>query len=217
MPLVFDLPTFQSPYDQARFPGQHQDEKIFFITRAAPVMLWARLLLVILVLLGMALGGAYFLSRLYTTLQQLAEAQSAANLLAILGPILSLIWIGIFVLAVWWVRVTWRRTVFIVTNKRLTQFVFTTPWTNYQLSLSLDKVVDTAATTHSYFQRMAGVGDLFARSAAGAQGDFLVENIVATRDLHNWLTKLLYEWEAAEKKGQALTEFAPFIIRKKRR
>lgn len=210
MATVFEVASFDPPYANFRFPGQHQDEIIFYATRAAPVVLWWRWAATAIVFAVLALVGAL----VAVSAEDLLGRLGIVGLVAKLGPLLSLGWIALFLFALWWGWETNRKTVFLVTNKRLTQFVFTTPWTSYQLSLSLDKVVDTAATTHSYLQRLTGMGDLFSRSAAGAEGDFLVENILATRDLHNWLTKLLYAWEVADKKGEALTDFQPFIVRR---
>ena len=107
----------------------------------------------------------------------------------------------------WWVWVTYRKTLFIVTTRRLTQFVFTTPWTNYQLSLSHDEIVDTAATTHNYLQALFGFGDVFARSSAGAMGDFLVENVAVHKDIHNWLSKLQFR----RREGEKLDDARPFV------
>lgn len=210
---AFLVPEFHPPYDYFRFPGQHEDERIFYAARAAKIILLWKAVFVCIVWGFAAIIGAYLMDSAYDSLKFVGQNPSAVGIQKLLigtGPFLSFLWIISFIFAFFWAYAVWRKTIFLVTNKRLTQFVFTTPWTNYQLSLSLDKVVDTAAITHSYLQRFLGVGNLFARSAAGAQGDFLVPHIEHTRDLHNWLTKLIYEWEAASKKGEALINFKPF-------
>lgn len=201
---AFLVPEFHPPYDNFRFPGQHEDERIFYAARSAKIILLWKEVLTGCLWGVLAIIGAYILNNIYRL------SNSQFTLISELGPFFSLLWIISLIFALLWTYAVWQKTIFFITNKRLTQFVFTTPWTNYQLSLSLDKVVDTAATVHSYWQKFLGVGNLFARSAAGAQGDFLVPHIEHTQDLHNWLTKLIYEWEAASKKGQALVNFKPF-------
>ena len=210
---AFSVIEFRPPYGNFRFPGQHQDERIFYAARAAKIILMWKAVLICIIWGLAAIIGAYLMDSLYNSLKFIGQNPSTTGIQKLLigaGPFLSFLWIISFIFAFFWAYAVWHKTIFFVTNKRLTQFVFTTPWTNYQLSLSLDKVVDTAGITHSYWQKFLGIGTLFARSAAGAQGDFLVPNIEHTRDLHNWLTKLIYEWEAASKKGAALTNFKPF-------
>lgn len=210
---AFLVSDFHPPYGYFRFPGQHEDERILYAARAAKIILLWKAVLVCIVWGFAAIIGAYLMDSIYNSLNVLGQNLNPTGIQKLLigaGPFLSFLWVISFIFALFWAYAVWRKTIFLVTNKRLTQFVFTTPWTNYQLSLSLDKVADTAVITHTYWQKFLGIGNLFARSAAGAQGDFLVSHIEHTRDLHNWLTKLIYEWEAASKKSEALINFKPF-------
>jgi hypothetical protein len=199
MRVVFDESVFEFPYEGYQFPGQHTEERILYITRVHPLVFWWRLVLVtgvfgLLALMARWLGG--YLAGVF------GLELSAGWWLGLL-----VVWLLSYCFAIWWVSKTYRRTVFVVTTRRLTQFVFTTPWTHYQLSLSHDEIVDTAATTHSYLQSMFGFGDLFARSSAGAVGDFLVENIAVHKDLHNWLSKLQHR----RREGEKLDKVRPFV------
>lgn len=197
MPFIFD---FIFPYRNFRFPGMHTEEKVLYATRQHPLLLKWRLVVLL------AAIGFFDLVVLVIAGSYLAPAQVS---LVFLG-------LGIFSLAAaglawWWIRTTYEKTLFVVTNRRLTQFVQTSPFTGFQLSLAFDQVVDTAASTHNYLQKLFGFGSLFARSSAGAQGDFLVENLASHEDVHNWLSKLLTQYMQKADKEHALDGFRPFV------
>lgn len=188
---------FAFPYKNFIFPGKHTEEKVLYVTRQHPIIFkWH---------LAMAFGSLVFVNViLFLLFNKTVFFQAVWSLCLLLSFVIG---VGLF----WWIRNVYKQSLFIVTNRRLTQFVQTSPFTNYQLSLSLDQVVDTAASTHTLLQRLFGLGSLFARSSAGAQGDFLVENLQFHHDLHNWLTKLLAVYMQKSDKEHALDNFRPFI------
>ena len=100
---------------------------------------------------------------------------------------------------------------FIITTRRLTKFIHTTPWTRYQMSLGLDKVVDSAAYSKGYGQSIFGLGTFVARSSAGNIKNFKIENIHYSEDLHNWMNKLMFVFA---KETEKLDEFRPFTAKK---
>jgi hypothetical protein len=197
MPFHFD---FIFPYKNFLFPGMHTEEKVLYATRQHPLLLKWRLV-VILSALAFLDGVVFLIARSFVPAGALAGVVLAlAGFSGVAGVVF---W--------WWIKVTYEKTLFVVTNRRLTQFVQTSPFTGYQLSLAFDQVVDTAASTHNYLQKIFGFGSLFARSSAGAQGDFLVENLQFHKDLHNWLSKLLTQYAQKADKEQALVGFRPFV------
>jgi hypothetical protein len=118
---------------------------------------------------------------------------------------------GVFMFGgMWWMWAVYKKTMFIITTRRLTKFIHTTPWTRYQMSLGLDKVVDSAAYTKGYLQSMFGHGTFVARSSAGNIKNFKIENILFAEDLHNWMNKLLFVFNKEQEK---LDGFKPFVAK----
>jgi len=201
MQQVFDVDQFEFPYDQVKFPGQASDERILFVTREARVMLYLRQVLVwvaglVAVVAGTVIPG--FLGSL---------GIDGLGTLRLLGLILGLV----FLLGgSWWVYVMWKKSIFILTTRRLTKFIYATPWNRYNLSLGLDKVVDTGAYGRGYFQALFGVGTFAARSSAGNRQEkyFYIENVKAYEDLANYVNKVLFVYE---RKMEKLANYRPFI------
>jgi len=127
--------------------------------------------------------------------------------------IVLLLLLGAIILfgGLWWVYQVYRKTVFIITTRRLTKFIHTTPWTRYQMSLGLDKVVDSGAYSKGYLQAMFGLGTFVARSSAGNIKNFKIVNIHMAEDLHNWMNKLMFVFN---KETEKLDEFRPFAAKK---
>jgi len=197
MSFVFD---FLFPYKQFSFPGMHTEEKVLYAARQHPLVFKWRLF---------AMLGAVLFFDIVVLVIARSYLSAGKFPLVILGLVVfTLVSAG---LVWWWIKRTYEKTLFIITNKRLTQFVQTSPFTGFQLSLAFDQVADTAASTHNYLQKIFGFGSLFARSSAGAQGDFLVENLQFHEDLHNWLNKLLTQYSQKADKEQALAGFRPFV------
>ncbi|NMC36114.1 hypothetical protein GYA49_03645 [Candidatus Beckwithbacteria bacterium] len=198
MELVFNINRFQFPYKGLKFPGQHSEERILFITREGRIVIKIKLALcVAVVLLGLVIGIAIL------------------NKLTILGftfsrfiPIFAIFWLLAGAFMYWWLWVVWRKTLFIITTRRLTKFIHTSPWTRYQMSLGLDQVVDTGAYRKGLFQMVTGLGYFVARSAAGAVKNFKIINISFSEDLHNYINKLLFVFNEQK---ENLDKFRPFI------
>jgi len=191
---------FHFPYKNFRFPGQYTEEKILYVTRQAPIFYKLKILAGIL---GFLLFDAIILFIINSV-----EIVSLNTIFTILLLLLNLIALP---LIFYWVKNTFNKTLFIITTKRLIQFVQTSPFTHFQLSLSLPQIVDTAASRHNYFQSLFKIGNFFARSGAGAEGDFLVQNIETHEDLHNYVNKMLSKYSQSKNKDKALDNFRPFI------
>ncbi|KKU58658.1 MAG: hypothetical protein UX82_C0035G0006, partial [Microgenomates group bacterium GW2011_GWE1_47_12] len=82
------------------------------------------------------------------------------------------------------------------------------PWTRYQMSLGLDKVVDSGAYSKGYIQAIFRLGTFVARSSAGNIKNFKIENIHYAEDLHNWMNKLMFTFN---KDVAELDTFRPFV------
>lgn len=199
--FVYD---FVFPYKNFKFPGQYTEEKILYATRQAPIFYKLKLTTAIIGFLFFDLVVFFIFSSV-----KIFSLNGPAIVLTLLLNLIAL------PLIFYWVKITYDKTVFIITNKRLTQFVQTSPFTCYQLSLALNQIVDTAALKHNYLQSILKVGNLFARSSAGAEGDFLVQNIEAHEDLHNYLNKLLSKYAQSKNKEKALSKARPFILKLK--
>ena len=195
---IFDIKNFEFPYEGLRFPGQHSEEKILFITREGKIILYLKLffsLFVILVGLIISIWGLDSLDLFNLHFEKIV-------------PLVVLLWLlgGFFIL--WWIIKVYQKTIFIITTRRLTKFIHTTPWSRYQMSLGLDQIVDTGAYQKGIFQILTGLGYFVARSSAGAVKNFKIINIGFAEDLHNYVNKLLFVFN---EKQTELDQFRPFI------
>lgn len=196
------MTDFNPPYDQMIFPGKAEDEKILYVTREAPMMLMIRLVAFSLIVAIAVLVGTLLIANMGKTLG-----------FAYGGIIMMILLIGAIVMfgGMWWVFKVYNKTMFIITTRRLTKFIHTTPWTRYQMSLGLDKVVDSAAYSKGYGQSIFGLGTFVARSSAGNIKNFKIENIHYAEDLHNWMNKLMFTFA---KETEKLDSFRPFTAKK---
>lgn len=198
MESVFHIHNFQFPYENIKFPGQHSEEKILFITREGKLILKYKLAISFLIflfgiiLIPLIFSNASFFNFRFSVL---------------IFPCL-LIWIFSFIFTFWWIKKVYQKSIFIITTRRLTKFIHTSPWTRYQMSLGLDKIVDTGAYRKGFIQMITGYGYFVARSAAGAVKNFKIINISFSEDLHNYVNKLLFTFNEKEKE---LDKFRPFI------
>ena len=110
----------------------------------------------------------------------------------------------------WWIYQVFNKSVFIITTRRLTKFIHTTPWTRYQMSLGLDKVVDSGSYSKGYLQAMFGLGTFVARSSAGNIKNFKIENVHFAEDLPNWMNNLMFIFN---KDVSELDAFKPFVAK----
>jgi len=199
---IFEAQDYQAPYTELTFPGKAEDEKILYVTRESVVMMAVRLTAFFLSTGIAVLIGAILIS---TTGKMLEFATG--------GLIATLVLLGAVVMmgGLWWIWQVYQKTVFVITTRRLTKFIHTTPWTRYQMSLGLDKVVDSGAYSKGYIQAMFGLGTFVARSSAGNIKNFKIINIHYAEDLHNWMNKLMFTFN---KETEKLDEFRPFAAKK---
>lgn len=210
---IFGVSRFEFPYDY-KFPGQASNEKILFVTRENPVVLWTKrfslvVVAVIVLLMGVFLGGAMQ--------PYVGESISVA-----LTMITALIAIAFVLVGWWWVSTLWRKSLVIVTTQRLTKFIFTTPANRHNLSLPLEMIVDTGSYTKGFLQALFKLGTFTARSSAASSGVatddaesgrvnkkyFYIENIAVAEDLQHYINKLLY---AFRHYPDNIDTFRPFI------
>lgn len=211
MKTIFRVDQFKFPY-QYKFPGQSTDERILYATRENRLMLVFRQVFVLLIALIIFITG--------TILQQaiqefLGIALSSLFQLAVIGLTLLFLAIGW-----WWVTALWKKSIAIVTTKRLTKFVYTTPASRYSLILPLDQIVDTGAYTKGFAQAALKLGTFVARSSAASSGAatddpsrvnkkyFYIENVKRAEDLQHYISKLL---DAFRRYPDKLKNFRPFI------
>lgn len=157
---VFSVSTFAFPY-QYKFPGQASDERILYITREHPVMLRIRRIFLIVAALLVILTGWFVGNMLKDVEPTLGEGVEIFSLI-----------LGLIVLGVgwWWVTTLWRKSIALLTTKRLTKFIYTTPWNRHNLSLPLEMVVDTGSYSKGFFQAWFKLGTFTARSSASSSG-----------------------------------------------
>jgi hypothetical protein len=196
---IFKASNFAFPYRDLKFPGQHSEEKILFACREGKIMVylrWAVVLMGTLVLLVMRQVGHGIIK---AGVPQISPAYDLFTTTAIL----LFMFTGLY-----WVHVLWRKSVFIITTRRLTKFIHTTPWNRYQLSLGLDKIVDTGSYQKGLIQAIFRLGYFVARSSAGNIKNFKILNISYAEDLQNYVNKLLFTFN---KEAQKLDTFRPFV------
>lgn len=201
MKFIFHVDNFEFPYKDLKFPGQASDEKILYVTREAMVMLWLRLAFIGLICLAIIASGSYI--AMYTPI----FAEYGLEIIVLLSILAGLIFLTI---AWWWIYQLWKKSLFILTNRRLTKFIYTTPWNRYNLSLSLDKIVDTGAYNRGYFEAFWKIGTFTARSSAGNRAEkyFFIENVHRYEDLASYVNKVLHVFN---KDSDKLHNFRPFI------
>ena len=202
MQSIFEVSEFVAPYSELTFPGRAEDEKLLYVTRESPLVMGMRLTAYIVVLAIIMVVGALLLS--YTGKAFGFEMGGIIAMLLLLGFVIMF---G----GLWWIYQVYRKTVFIITTRRLTKFIHTTPWTRYQMSLGLDKVVDSGAYSKGNLQAIFGLGTFVARSSAGNIKNFKIVNIHMAEDLHNWMNKLMFVFS---KETEKLDEFRPFVGKK---
>ena len=202
MQSIFEVSEFVAPYSELTFPGMAEDEKLLYVTRESPLVMGMRLTAYIVVLAIIMVVGALLLS--YTGKALGFETGGIIAMLLLLG------FVTMFG-GLWWIYQVYSKTVFIITTRRLTKFIHTTPWTRYQMSLGLDKVVDSGAYSKGYLQAIFGLGTFVARSSAGNIKNFKIVNIHMAEDLHNWMNKLMFVFS---KETEKLDEFRPFVGKK---
>jgi len=195
---IFNLSNFQFPYLDLKFPGQHTEERILFITREGKVILKLKLAGAIVIFLVIFILGIGLFSNLTIFNFQFSK---------LILPFI-IFWGLFYAFILWWIYKVWQKTIFVITTRRLTKFIHTTPWSRYQMSLGLDAISDTGAYQKGFFQMLFGLGYFVARSPAGAVKNFKIINIGFAEDLHNYVNKLLFVFN--EKKGE-LDKFRPFI------
>jgi len=201
MQNILETNDFQAPYTDLVFPGKAEDEKILYVTREAPMILMVRLVMFTLVVATTVLVGSLLLANLGKTLE-----------FSFGGLIVAILLLGAIVMfgGIMWIFQVFNKTVFIITTRRLTKFIHTTPWTRYQMSLGLDKVVDSGSYSKGYIQAIFGLGTFVARSSAGNIKNFKIENIHYSEDLHNWMNKLMFVFA---KDAEKLDSFKPFVAK----
>ena len=197
---IFGSLEFAYPYKEIEFPGQHSDEIILFATREGKIMLTLRQIAVVF--------GAVILSLMSYFIANEVIAPFSKSFAASFAVVAIAVSVAFGLIAVWWVSILWRKSIFIITTRRLTKFIHTTPWNRYQLSLTLDKIVDTGAYQKGFLQSLFKLGYFVARSSAGNIKNFKILNISFAEDLHNYVNKLLFTFN---KDKEALDKFRPFI------
>lgn len=202
MQNILEMADFKPPYDEIIFPGKAEDEKILYVTRESSIMLGLRLTIFSLVVAIVMVIGTILIS-------VSGKAMGFDTGLIVI----MILFLGAVVMfgGMWWIYQVFQKTMFIITSRRLTKFIYTTPWTRYQMSLGLDKVVDSAAYNKGYFQSIFGLGTFVARSSAGNIKNFKIENIQYAEDLHNWMNKLMFVFNKEQEK---LDAFRPFSAKK---
>jgi hypothetical protein len=196
---IFDMVDFGKSYDDLVFPGKATEEKILYVTRESPMILLVRLTIFMLVVAIAVFVGSLMIAHTGRMFGLAVDGLIVAILIA--GAV-------IMGLGLWWIAKVHQKTLFIITSRRLTKFIHTTPWTRYQMSLGLDKVVDSGAYSRGYIQALLRLGTFVARSSAGNIKNFKIENIHYAEDLHNWMNKLMFLFN---KDASQLDSFKPFV------
>lgn len=195
---IFDVSDYNFPYTDLHFPGMNTGEKILFATRESIIILWIRRIVLAIIIATLVL--------LSLLLLQFLERLSFS-----LGLVYPLVFVIVMLVALggyWWIGETYRKSIFIITTRRLTKIIYTTPFTWYQFSLGLDEIADTGSYSSSYFEALFNLGYFVARSGAAAIKNFKIINITFAADLHNYVNKLLYVFKHTP---ESVNEFRPFI------
>lgn len=211
MASIFTTKIFEFPY-LYKFPGMSTDERILYITREADTMLYLRQVVVVVA------GALIFLTGGATG--QLIDSFFTTNLRWIFESVAAVFALIFLLVGFWWVSILWKKSIAVITNKRLIKFVYTTPWNRHELSLPLDMVVDTGAYSKGFVQALFKLGVFTARSSASSSGVatddpgrvnkkyFYIENVTNFQDIHHYLSKVLFVFRQDWK---SLANFRPFL------
>ncbi len=211
MKNIFSADTFQFPY-LYKFPGQASDERILYVTREAEVMLLLRQFGVVVAATLLFVTG-YGAGRLIDSFFNL-------NVTSLFMLIAGLVAVIFLLIGFWWVTILWKKSLAVITTKRLFKFVYTAPWNKHELALPLDMVVDTGAYSKGLLQAIFKLGIFTARSSANASGAatddpgrinkkyFYIENVTNFEDIHHYLSKVLFVYR---QDWQKLATFRPFL------
>ncbi len=209
---IFSASEFKYPYTNYRFPGQASDEVILFVGRENLAILWWHRVLVIIVSL-LLFGTIAWVS-------SFLQSEFDIKIPAIIPTIIFFAAVGIATFGWWWASALWKKSIGLITNRRLTKFIFTTPFNRHNFSLPLDMVVDTGAYRKGFKQAIFRLETFTARSSASSSGRstdspdrinkkyFYLENIKFAEDLQHYVNKLLY---AFRRHQEHLATFRPFI------
>ena len=213
---IHEVKDFVFPYDSYRFPGQATEERILYITREHKMFLFSRMFSVLLIAVAIFLASYVFFLAF--------KSIFAFSSFAFIFPATIVLAGGFAAIGFWWVYSLWQKSLAILTNKRLTKIVYTTPFNRYNQSLPLEMVVDTSCNNQGFFEGIAHsllqVGTLTARSSASSSGVstedtdrvnkkyFYLENLKYCEDLQQYLNKIL---SILNKSPEQLETFRPFI------
>jgi len=212
MSNIFTAKEFKFPYNEHRFPGQASDEVILFVGRENSAILWWHRTLVVIVSI-LLFGTIAWVSGLL-------QREFNIKIPTIIPTITFFAAIGVAAFGWWWASALWRKSIGVITNRRLTKFIFTTPFNRHNFSLPLDMVVDTGAYRKGFKQAIFRLETFTARSSASSSGRstdnpervnkkyFYLENIKMAEDLQHYVNKLLYAFRHHQ---EHLTTFRPFI------
>lgn len=208
---IFTTDRYLFPYHY-KFPGQSSDERILFVTRESETVLLFRQVLVVLAALVIFLAGS--------ALGSLASSFTGAAGAGLVELISAIFAISFAASGFWWVTTLWKKSIAIITTKRLTKFIYTTPRNRHNLSLPLDMVVNTGSYSKGVLQAFFNLGAFTARSSASSSGVatddparvnkkyFYIENVKHAEDMHHYLNKVLFHYR---QDWQRLENFRPFL------
>jgi hypothetical protein len=211
---IFTTPEFQFPY-LYKFPGQSSDERILYVTREHHVIHLLRQCVIVgaaafvfgcAFLLGQFLGGV--------------AGPQVGGLVQVIGAVIAFLFL---VIGWWWATELYKKSIAIITNKRLVKFISTTPFNRHNLSLPLDMVVDTGAYSKGVLQALFKLGTFTARSSAASSGVatddpervnkkyFYIENVGNAEDIHHYLSKVLFVFRQDWTKLENYRPFLPHL------
>lgn len=214
---LFNISTFEFPY-LYKFPGQATNEKILFVTRENRSMLLVRRVFILGVALVLLFSG-WGLGKMINDFAGFEIGSIIQFFSIVLAMVFALV-------GLWWVSILWQKSICIVSTKRLTKYVYTTPFNRHILSLPLDQIVDTGAYTKGFIQAIFRLGTFTARNAASSSGVatddlnhkrvnkkyFYIKNIAISEDLQHYISKVL---EAHRHHLDKIKTFRPFIPKMK--
>jgi hypothetical protein len=137
-----------------------------------------------------------------------------------IGAVIAVLFL---VIGWWWATELYKKSIAIITNKRLVKFISTTPFNRHNLSLPLDMVVDTGAYSKGVLQALFKLGTFTARSSAASSGVatddpervnkkyFYIENVGNAEDIHHYLSKVLFVFRQDWKKLENYRPFLPHL------
>lgn len=175
---IFKVEEYSFPYLYI-FPGQEDNEVVLFATRKHKVFLYIKLFTILLISMIIVLLS-YSMTGLIKRMFSSFPAESISLFLTAIAAII--LFVGF-----WWVRAVWKKSILIITNKRILKFNYSNPFKKNTLSIDLGEI-RKLGTQKNDILKFLNIGTLVIN-------DNYIKRVLATKEIKIYLNSLLKEYK----------------------